>query len=236
MKLFNYRYAIAGMAVAWTASVPATKAYDPGSYVYVGPGIGYVTINQGSYLDTTSVAVQNSTIVTERQTTKIATLAQAEMVLNQISSRFEGVPATATTVSLLPQTGGNAGSFNNQGSLWASVGYNNIRENIPNTSWHADLWTVGLGYDYKVNDKVLAGLALTYSNLRGKTDFNKGSINGDNAYGVVPYIAFKYNPCLDFDFMAGYSRVNKKRDRTTPSQASVNAGLVGPKAFQFPQI
>lgn len=232
MKLkLNLRSALQGFGFA-VVSVAGTSAYNVGDYLTLNGGT-YVT--EGSYLDTSSAAVQNSTLVTERRVATVATEAQTNMVLSQISDRLSSVSApAAASVNLLPATGGNAGSSDNRGSVWARAGYDHLKEDRINSfgGWDANLWTIALGYDYKVNDKFLAGAALTYSNLKGDTKFNRGNIK-DDAYGIIPYAAFKINPCFDIDLMVGYSRVNKKRNRSTPQ---VNgAAFAGTRAHSSPK-
>lgn len=231
MRIFNLRYAKVGIALAWVAAVGSAQAYNVGDYLN---SVGYVA--QGSYLDTASAAVQNSTLVTERRVLTASTEAQTNMVLSQISDRFDSRShPTGSSVSLLPQTGGNAGAGDNRQSLWARAGYDNLKEDNITAfgGWKANLWSFALGYDYKFNDKVLGGLALTYSNLNGSTAFNRGNIR-DNAYGLVPYLAFKLSPCFDIDVLLGYSRVNKSRDRSTPG-FTTTSGLSGVKATSSPR-
>lgn len=221
MTFFKSRLAKLGMAISWVAAIGGTQAYSEGSYY----DAGY------------TAATQNSTVVTERRVVTVATEAQANMVLSQISERLEGgaVAPAGNSVSLLPQNGGNAGAMGQRSSIWARAGYDNMKEdNITRFGgWKANLWTLAIGYDHKINDKVLAGLALTYSNLDGSTAFNKGNIK-DNAYGLVPYVAFLVAPCFDVNVMVGYSRVNKSRDRGTAANNTDN-NLSGGKATSKPK-
>lgn len=221
MKVFNFRFAKLGIAMSWVAAVGGAQA---GSY-------------EGGYYDTGyTAASQNSTVVTEGKVLITASEAQIGMVSSQISHRLDAhTPAAGNSFSLLPQAGGNAGATDQRGSIWARAGIDHMKEDSITRlgGWNANLWSLAIGYDYKFNDKVLAGLALTYSNLNGSTKFNNGSMR-DNAYGLVPYVAFRVSPCFDVDVMAGYSRVNKKRDRGTPSSNTDNA-LSGTKATSSPK-
>jgi len=216
---FNMKNVVRGVAITLTA-VTGAKAYNAGSY----------------YDNGYTAATQNSTIVTERRVATVATEAQTNMVLSQISERLDSHTAPAgTSLSLLPQSGGNAGASDHRGSMWARAGIDHMNENNITSlgGWNANLWTLAIGYDYKINDKVLLGAALTYSNLNGSTKFNNGNMR-DNAYGLVPYVAFKVSPCFSIDAMAGYSRVNKKRDRGTAASNTDNA-LSGTKATSSPK-
>ncbi len=216
---FNMKNVVRGVAITLTAITGAEAAYEGGYY-----DNGY------------TAATQNSTIVTERRVTTVASEAQANMVLSQISERLDSNTAPAgTSFSLLPQSGGNAGASDHRGSVWARAGIDHMDEsNITRLGgWNANLWTLAIGYDHKINDKVLLGAALTYSNLNGSTKFNNGNMR-DNAYGLVPYVAFKVSPCFSIDAMVGYSRVNKKRDRGTAASNTDNA-LSGTKATSSPK-
>jgi len=238
MKLFNFRYAKLGMALGLVASIGGAQAFKVGDVGLYDNATGiYTYVYEGSMYDTESASVNNSTLVTERKVLTTAVETQTNMVLHQISSRLDthSAPAGGTIVSLLPQSGANAGSMSHHSSLWASAGYDHLQENNISKfgGWNANLWSLAVGYDYKFNDKVLAGLALTYSNLNGSTGFNKGKIR-DNAYGFVPYAAFKVSPCFDIDAMLGYSRVNKDRSRTTPSLTGTD-DLTGVRATSSPK-
>ncbi len=216
---FYMKNVVRGVAITLAAITGAKAYYEGSAYDY-----GY------------TAATNNSTIVTERRVATVASEAQANMVLSQISARLGSDTAAAgTSFSLLPTKGGNAGATDNRSSVWARAGIDHMNEsNITRLGgWDANLWTLAIGYDYKINDKVLLGAALTYSNLNGKTKFNNGSMR-DNAYGIVPYAAFKVAPCFDVDVMVGYSRVNKKRDRGTAATIDDQA-LSGVKATSSPK-
>jgi len=220
MKFSNFRFAKLGIVMAWAAAIGGTQATQ-----YVG-----------SYSDAYSAAAQNSTVVTERFVVTVASEAQVNAVLGQISDRLETHAApSGNSFSLLPQNGANAGASDQRSSLWARAGIDNVRENDVTTlgGWNANLWSLALGYDYKFNDKFLAGLALTYSNLNGTTKFNNGKIR-DNAYGLVPYVAFRVMPCFDIEAMVGYSRVSKSRSRGTAASIT-DRTLSGTKATSSPK-
>jgi hypothetical protein len=223
MKFFNFRFAKLGIVIAGVAAAGGAQAVQYASYA-------------GGYNDAYSAAVQNSTVVTEREVATIASLAQADMVLSEISGRLDShVTPSGSSFSLLPQKGANAGASDQRNSIWARAGIDNMRENNISTlgGWNANLWSLAIGYDYKFNDKFLAGLALTYSNLNGTTKYNNGKMR-DNAYGLVPYVAFHVMPCFDIEAMVGYSRVNKSRTRGT-SASTTDLTLSGAKATSSPK-
>lgn len=193
--------------------------------------------NEGKFSDNGyTAASQSNAVVTERRAATATSEVQISVGLSQISERLKShtTPSEAS-VSLLPTSGGNTGSLDHRGSIWARAGFGHMNEgNITRLGgWNAGLWSFAMGYDYKVSDKVLLGAALTYSNLNGSTKFNNGNIR-DNVYGVVPYAVFKLSSCFDIDLMFGYSRVNKKRDRGTAVNAA-DTVLSGTKATSSPK-
>ena len=219
MRFSNFRFAKLGIVMAWAAAVGGTQAAGYGYY-----DKGYTAENL------------NSTIVTEREAMTVASESQANMVLSEISDRLDTHAApSGNSFSLLPQKGANAGASDQRSSVWVRAGIDNMRENNVSTlgGWNANLWSLALGYDYKFNDKFLAGLALTYSNLNGTTKFNNGKMR-DNAYGLVPYVAFRVMPCFDIEAMMGYSRVSKSRSRGTAA-STTDTSLSGTKATSSPK-
>jgi hypothetical protein len=221
MKFFNFGFAKLGIVIAGVAAAGSAQAAQ----------------SAGSYYDNGyTAASQNSTVVTEREVATIASLAQADMVLSEISGRLDSnVTPSGSSFSLLPQKGANAGASGQRNSIWARVGIDNMREKNISTlgGWDANLWSLAIGYDYKFSDKFLAGLALTYSNLNGTTKYNNGKMR-DNAYGLVPYVAFRVMPCFDIEAMVGYSRVNKSRTRGTAA-STADTALSGEKATSSPK-
>jgi len=186
-----------------------------GSWIQVvgqanGGAARYIYVQAGTYLDGDSALNQDSTVITETQVTRVATGAQMSM----ISRRIDNVmgtqsQASAESVSL---TGGNSGPDSKNRNVWAEVGFNDIAMTKSELKWDANLFTAAIGTDRKLNDKIIGGLALTFSYLNGKTKYNHGNI-GDYAYGIVPYASFKVTNKFSIDAMAGYNYVQKHRDR-----------------------
>jgi hypothetical protein len=229
-----------------TEKVKPSKKYEIGSWVYAGNEagpvagatiLGYFYVQPGSYLDGSSPVNQDSTVVTEMKTTQAATEVQVSMITDRIQEVFEGHESGKTMNIASTNTGGNAGSAHggaNPFGVWVRGGYNNIKDSTEGMPWNADLWTVALGGDYKFNGSFLAGLALTYGHLDGKTDFNKGDIC-DDAWGMAPYMGMRVNKNISFDITAGYNRVNKKRNRKAPSTNDIRPNFDGATVNSSPK-
>ncbi len=192
--LFSGSSAMASNAVSGTNYDVGTYLYQRGGYFYVQAGSIYAA---GDYRD------MHSTVVTEQLTTREATMAQIGMIQNHLDGSSMGA---------ITPTGGNGGALNKRFSMLGRFDWRNMKEDITGAAWKANLYSFALGGDYKVNDRVALGLALTYSFLDGDTSFNRGKMR-DQAWGVVPFVRVAANKWLGFDIIGGYSRVSKKRTR-----------------------
>ncbi len=210
--------------------------YAVGSWIQVGgqdinEAAHYIYVQAGTYLDGDSALNQDSTVITEAQTTRVATGAQMSMVSSRIDNLMSTQSqASAGSVSL---TGGNSGPESKNRNVWADVGYNNINMSQRDLKWDANLLTAAIGTDRKFNDKIIGGVALTFSYLGGKTKYNHGNI-GDYAYGLVPYASFKLTNKFSIDAMAGYNYVQKHRDRISPDEVTLTTNFNGPKLKSSP--
>src|SRR5687767_5810282 len=129
---FYMKNVVRGVAIALAAITGSQAAYE------------------GSYYDNGyTAATQNSTIVTERRTATVASEAQANMVLSQISERLDSHAGPAgTSFSLLPTKGGSAGASDHRSSVWARAGIDHMNEDSITQlgGWNANLWTLAIGY------------------------------------------------------------------------------------------
>jgi len=213
-----------------------SQQFAVGSWIQVGgqrvnSAARYIYVQAGTYLDGDSALNQDSTVITETQTTRVATGAQMSMVSRRIDNVMSTQSqASAGSVSL---TGGNSGPESKNRNVWADVGYNNINMSQSNLKWDANLLTAAIGTDRKFNDKIIGGVALTFSYLGGKTKYNHGNI-GDYAYGLVPYASFKVTNKFSIDAMAGYNYVQKHRDRISPDEVTLTTNFNGPKLKSSP--
>jgi len=214
------------------------QRFAVGSYIQVRAAGGglfpngeYIYVQAGTYLDGDSALNQDSTVVTETQTTRVATGTQMSMVSRRIDNVMgTQSQASAGSVSL---TGGNSGPESKNRNVWADVGYNNITMNQKSLKWDANLLTAAIGTDRKFNDKIIGGVALTFGYMGGKTKYNHGNI-GDYSYGLVPYASFKVTNKFSIDAMAGYNYVQKHRDRITPDEVTLTTNFNGPKVKSSP--
>ena len=194
----------------------AAAAGDNGGYVYIAGDSVYAGNTAGN---------QSSLVVTEEKLTRVSIAAVTDIISARLDTRTgRNGGAGSTSVGILDTNAGvNGGSVDNPFGVWSRFDYTRIDDSTSGGEWDANLWTLALGGDYKFNDRFLAGLALTYGYVDGKTKFNNGKINGDHAFGVAPYLNVMAANWLDFDAIFGYMRVNKDRKRTPKGGTNVTA-------------
>ena len=225
-----------GISDGHVAYLVTGQRFNVGSWInlnqgHLNPG-NYVYVQAGTYLDGDSALNQDSTVVTETQITRVATGAQMSMVARRIDNMI-GTGASQASAGSTSLTGGNSGPDGKNRNVWTDVGYNNINMSQSGLKWDANLLTAAIGTDRKFGDKVIGGLALTFSYLGGKTKYNQGNI-GDYAYGVVPYASFNVTNKISIDAMAGYNYVQKHRDRMSPDETTLTTNFNGPKVKSSP--
>lgn len=187
--------------------------YLKGAYIYIGGDSVYAGNTAGN---------QSSLVVTEEKITRASIAAVTDIVSARIDSRT-GRNGGSSSTSLLDTNGANGGSSEAAFGIWSRFDYTHLDDSTKGAKWDANLLTFALGGDYKFTERFLAGVALTYGHVSGKTKFNNGKIKGDHSYGVTPYMNLVATDWLDFDGLAGYMHTKKKRDRTPKGGTKVTA-------------
>jgi len=103
--------------------------------------------------------------------------------------------------------GRSAGSADKAFGLWFNVGTARASDTHAFESFHGTIATFVGGADYRVNDKMLVGMAVGYEMARITTTFNNGAMTADNA-AIAPYFGYSFNDYLSLDATVGYAFVN----------------------------
>lgn len=123
-------------------------------------------------------------------------------VQNRRSERLEGEAQPNTTGSSI------ASSFNlGKGfSVFLSGNFEALNRDVTTFADGFDSTVLGgtFGGDYQINDKALAGAAVTFTNTNG--DFDGGGNFDTNAYGVMVFGSFIPVPGFFIDLSGGYAR------------------------------
>lgn len=181
-------------------------------YLYVRPGSPYAA---GDYTN------QHASVAITEQVMKMSLKQTSEMIRQQVATRFDTGATGGNTVSLLPTKGSNAGSMGDKFDVWTAFNFDHIDDASNNVKWDGNMFTVGLGGDYKINKMFLVGLGLTYNYLNGSTKFNRGSVR-ENGFGVVPYAAAKFTKWFMMDAFFSYNWMKKDYSRQDSNRGATS--------------
>ncbi|ARN84021.1 autotransporter outer membrane beta-barrel domain-containing protein [Candidatus Nucleicultrix amoebiphila] len=181
-------------------------------YLYVRPGSIYAA---GDYTN------QHASVAITEQVMKVSLKQTSEMIRQQVATRFDTGAVGGNTMSLLPTKGSNAGSMGDKFDVWTAFNFDHIDDASNNVKWDGNMFTVGLGGDYKINKMFLVGLGLTYNYLNGSTKFNRGSVR-ENGFGVVPYAAAKFTKWFMMDAFFSYNWMKKDYSRQDTNRGATS--------------
>ncbi|WP_428249140.1 autotransporter outer membrane beta-barrel domain-containing protein [Ferrovibrio sp.] len=123
--------------------------------------------------------------------------------------------ATPGPTSSLGQrdSGRAAGSADKKFGAWMQGSYASIENSQAGLQMDGNVYNLVGGIDYKLSDRALIGLSLSYENLDLTTTFNTGSTKSDGL-SIIPYFGFKLNNTWSFDASGGYGMLNYDVTRT----------------------
>lgn len=192
-------------AVVMTAALAAPLAAvnipnaKPGGTNVANNGYGL----KGSYaynsLETTAGAIVTLPTLMAVKTQKIIGLLGA-VTAEMAESMGAGVGATATDSTKLA---GSSGS-NHRASTWLRASFGAIDNDAAGQKWNGQSYLMMLGGDYRFNSMFGAGLAVGYSHLNARTEFNNGQMKEDT-YSVNPYLLVKLHKNFNFEAFGGWS-------------------------------
>ena len=126
------------------------------------------------------------------------------------------------------QTGLSAGDAydRRRSGVWGMTGVNWLGSTQSGASFDGNLVTAMVGYDYRILDPLVAGLALGYQWVDLTTHYNQGFIKS-GGLTVMPYLSYAITPNLvaDASFGLGFNNYNTSRISCSPcSQAQEVSG------------
>jgi outer membrane autotransporter protein len=107
-------------------------------------------------------------------------------------------------------SGGEAASH----GLWVSASASALDNTFISTEYDGGLFLGMIGYDYRINKRLLLGAALGYESTDIDTRFNNGTVQS-NAFTVSPYAAFRICDYLSIDVILSYSFLDYDTTRPT---------------------
>lgn len=140
----------------------------------------------------------------------------AVFVTSVVSQRFSPV-ANAFDLPGAPGTGqGLAGgdtAMPKDWSVWSSLVARRTENDFAPEQQDSDIWSLTMGADRPVSEKMTVGLSVTISREETDTAFGTGERTADSVY-VAPYANFKLNDWLSADVSLGYGYVDTAQART----------------------
>ncbi len=92
-------------------------------------------------------------------------------------------------------------------NLWGNFTFTESDSDQARLVFDSKLNTSILGIDTSINDKIGAGIALSYEIFDNKTTYNDGDMS-TKGYSFVPYIAMLVNEHLSVDLLVGYGLID----------------------------
>jgi|GEM_PF-2337047 len=124
-------------------------------------------------------------------------------------------PAPVPTLTDTDQAASSKKS-NNENGVWVADSYSWMFKDDPNAKFHGQVANSIVGFDHKLNNATVAGVALGYEHYNFKTDYNGGTVLGHN-WTVAPYVGYAVNEWLSLDATAGHGWVSYDYTRTNDS-------------------
>lgn len=130
-------------------------------------------------------------------------------------------PSASTNVAAAPVTtyfeGGNrgrsAGAGDKKIGAWVLGSYSDIENEFINTKYDGDIAAFVGGADYRLTERIVAGVALTYEDVDIDTTFNNGTIETQGV-GFTPYAVFRLTDKVTADVNASYTLLDTDTTRT----------------------
>lgn len=169
------------------AGAPANNSYGiRGSYAY-------------SSVETTAGAVVTLPTLMAVKTQKIMGLLGA-VTAEMAESMGSGVGATSADNT---KVAGSSGS-QHRAATWLRASFGAIDNAASGQKWNGQSYLAMLGMDYRFNHTFGAGLALGYSHLDARTEFNNGQMK-EQTYSVNPFLLIKLHKNFNFEAFGGWS-------------------------------
>jgi hypothetical protein len=112
-------------------------------------------------------------------------------------------------------TGRNAGAADKPFGVWVQGAYTSVDNGQTGASFDGEIINFVGGFDYKIGDRVVVGIAGMYETLDIDTNFlaGRGKLENDG-FGLAPYVGFKLTDKWTADATFGYSWLSYDAKRT----------------------
>jgi hypothetical protein len=171
--------------------------------------LGMALIPSAGFASSSCGGESTGTVVSTSQTNAEAARTVVSVVSSRISTMLMPTAAgrTGAQISSLgdnAQSGQAAGDAGQGFGLWGSGSVSFMHDSAQTTKHNGDLTNVLAGIDYRVTDKLVAGMAIGYEYLGLDTRYNSGKMT-TKGLTFTPYVGYTIMENLNVDAMLGYS-------------------------------
>jgi outer membrane autotransporter protein len=141
----------------------------------------------------------------------------ASGIAGAVSSGLSGISisqASPTRFFEGGNRGSSAGAKEKKMGAWVLGSISDIENSNVNTAFDGDITNVVGGVDFRLTNKVSAGVAVSFEKADLDTTFNLGTFEVDGT-SIIPYAAFALSDKLSADLSVGYSDLEFTTTRTT---------------------
>lgn len=121
-------------------------------------------------------------------------------------------PTPVTKLFAAGNRGSNAGAKDKRFGIWLLGSYSDIESNKLDADFDGDIVNFVGGADYRLTNKIIAGVAVSYEAVDVDTGFNNGTFENDGI-GITPYVVFALNKNITFDINGSWTTLNNDTTR-----------------------
>lgn len=143
----------------------------------------------------------------------------ADQTTGLISDRISDITGdnnNGGTASLDSGTNKAAGSAPLTNGLWFNVAGTKVNDTHNGAAFDGPIYTMLVGYDTKVTDSLLLGVATGYEHIDINTDYNGGALRG-NSWTVAPYASYQITQMLSVNATIGHTWVHYNEEHGSVS-------------------
>jgi hypothetical protein len=139
----------------------------------------------------------------------------ADQITGLISDRInDQTNNQGGTASLDDGTNKAAGSSPMSKGLWFNVSGTQVRDSHTGANYDGPIYDALVGFDTRVTDQLLLGVAAGYEHIDITTGYNNGSLTGDS-WTIAPYAAFQINQMFSIDATIGHTWASYDTDHAS---------------------
>jgi hypothetical protein len=156
----------------------------------------------------------NGTVVTAQATLRAATQQLSGLISSRVAAAAAGNGVAVSANGFSASTGVASGGHADKLAVWTSGKYTNVHDSNTATAFQGEIYTILVGADYKLNDRLLVGLSGGYEDADLDTAFNKNNQTNEegsleaSGWTVAPYASYQVDEIFSVQLSGGYSMLD----------------------------